>query len=280
MIQEGVSLFMSLIKRYNVENNILKHFIKFYWFMESDSEISIDNKLLPVNNTDIIINYSSPVAYEKNGKSVIPDRIHFNGIRSSTEIIRQSGKVKVFGISFYPHGIYPLLKIPMREFAGKIENLGNVLGNFSGFIADIMADNNISAKERIRVMEKIILEKMDCDCLDNREKKIFSDFYVNNKGVKDFCVKFGVNIKYLERLFFKYTGVSPKVFSRITRFQRISREMLYYRNYNNLTELAYDGEYYDQTHFIKEFRKFSGVTPGKFLNDRETVKHLLSEGEY
>ena len=84
MIQEGVSLFMSLIKRYNVENNILKHFIKFYWFMESKSEISIDNKLLPVNNTDIIINYSSPVTYEKNGKPVIPDRVHFNGIRSST----------------------------------------------------------------------------------------------------------------------------------------------------------------------------------------------------
>ena len=61
MIQEGVSLFMSLIKRYNVENNILKHFIKFYWFMESDSEISIDNKLLPVNNTDIIINYSKNI---------------------------------------------------------------------------------------------------------------------------------------------------------------------------------------------------------------------------
>ena len=78
MIQEGVSLFMSLIKRYNVENNILKHFIKFYWFMESDYEISIDNKLLPVNNTDIIINYSDPVIYEKNGKSIIPDRVHFN----------------------------------------------------------------------------------------------------------------------------------------------------------------------------------------------------------
>ena len=43
MIQEGVSLFMSLIKRYNVENNILKHFIKFYWFMESDSEIKFIN---------------------------------------------------------------------------------------------------------------------------------------------------------------------------------------------------------------------------------------------
>ena len=271
---------MSLIKRYNVENSILKNFIKFYWLMESDHEISIDNKLLPANNTDIIINYSNPVTYEKDRNSVIPDRVHFNGIRSSTEIIKQSGKVKVFGISFYPHGIYPLLKVPMKEFTGKVEDLDNVLGDFSGFIADIMADNNISAEERIRVMEKIILEKMDCGCLDNKEKMVFSDFYVNSKSVKDFCSKSGINIKYLERLFFKYTGVSPKVFSRITRFQRISREMLYYRNYNNLTELAYDGEYYDQTHFIKEFRKFSGVTPGKFLNDRETVKHLLSEGEY
>ena len=271
---------MNLIKRYSVENSILRHFIKFYWFMESDYEISIDNKLLPVNNTDIIINYSDPVIYEKKGKSIIPDRVHFNGIRNSTEIIKQSGKVKVFGISFYPHGIYPLLKVPMREFAGKVEDLDSVLGDFSGFIADIMADNNISIEERIRGMEKIILEKMDHDCLDNKERKIFIDFYVNNESVKDFCGRFGINIKYLERLFSKYTGVSPKVFSRITRFQRVSREMLYYRNYDNLTELAYDGEYYDQTHFIKEFREFSGVTPGKFLNNRETVKHLLSEGKY
>ena len=46
---------MGLIKKYRVKNSILRHFIKFYWLMESDSEITIDNKLLPVNNTDIII---------------------------------------------------------------------------------------------------------------------------------------------------------------------------------------------------------------------------------
>ena len=267
---------MSLIKKYSVKNSILKYFIKFYWLMESDSEITINNKLLPVNNTDIIINYSDPVIYERDGQIIIPDRVHFNGIRNRTETIRQNGKIKVFGISFYPHGIYPLLKVPLREFTGKVENLYNVLGNFSGLIVDIMADNSILTEERISTMEKIILEEMDYDCLGNKERRIFETFYTSDENIKNFCDKTGINIKYLERLFLKYTGISPKVFSRITKFQRVSREMLYYRNYNNLTELAYDGGYYDQTHFIKEFRHFSGVTPVEFLNGRKTVKHVLN----
>ncbi len=271
---------MGLIKKYRVKNSILRHFIKFYWLMESDSEITIDNKLLPVNNTDIIINYSDPVIYEKEGQVTIPGRVHFNGIRSRAEIIRQSGKVKVFGISFYPHGIYPLLKVPLNKFTGKVEDLCSILGNFSGIIADIMSDNSISTEERISKMEKIILEEMEYDCLGNEERRIFETFYTSNENMKSFCDKAGINIKYLERLFLKYTGASPKLFSRITRFQRVSREMLYYRNYNNLTELAYDGEYYDQTHFIKEFRYFSGVTPGEFLHGRKTVKHILSMEKY
>ena len=248
--------------------------------MESESEISIDNKLLPVNNTDIIINYSEPITYEKDGEVTIPDRVHFNGIRNKAEIIRQSGKLKVFGISFYPQGIYPLLQVPLKEFTGKVTGLSDVLGNFSGLIAEIMADNKFSAEDRISKLEKVMLEKMDCSSLNSEEGRIFKDFYDNDENVKDFCDKSGINIKYLERLFFKYTGVSPKVFSRITRFQRVSREMLYNRNYNSLTELAYDSGYYDQTHFIKEFREFSEVTPGKFQDNRETVKHILLTEKY
>ena len=261
---------MSLIRKYSVKNSILKHFIKFYWLMESDLEISIDNKLLPVNNTDIIINYSEPVIYEKDGKVTVPHRVHFNGIRNRAEIVKQKGKIKVFGISFYPHGIYPLLKVPLREFTGEISDLGDVLGDFSRLIADIMADNNFSVEERIRVMEEIILEEMDYECLSDVERKIFDAFYISTENVKKFCEKSGINIKYLERLFSKYTGVTPKIFSRITRFQRVSNEILYSGNYHNLTELAYDGEYYDQAHFIKEFREFSGVTPGEFLADKKS----------
>lgn len=238
------------------------------------------NKLLPVNNADIVINYSTPVIYEKDGKTFVPGRVHFNSIRNKPETVRQNGKLKVFGISFYPHGLYPLLKVPLREFAGKVTDLEDVTGEFSMGIADIMSVNSSSTEEKIRKIEKIILARMDYNCMDSNMKKIFGAFYTceSTENVKDFCDRHGINIKYLERLFFKYTGVSPKVFSRISRFQRISREMLYNKNYKNLTELAYDGEYYDQMHFIKEFREFSGVTPGEFLKRKETVKHRLVSG--
>ena len=267
---------MLSVKKYKPENYILKCFIKYYWFMESNFEISINNKLLPVNNTDIIINYSKPVIYEKNGIYTTAQNVHFNCIKNKSEIIKQNGKLKVFGISFYPHGIYPLLKVPLYEFTGKVTGLGDVLSGMSRLLEAVISDESISIMERIVILEKILLEEMNYDCFDMKTRKIFETFYSGNMKVQEISDNYGLNIKYLERLFMKYTGVSPKVFLRIDRFQKVIKKMLYDKNYKNLTELAYEEDYYDQTHFIKEFKNFTNMTPKEFLRKKDSVRSILN----
>jgi AraC-like DNA-binding protein len=270
-----------MVKKYEIKNQILKYFIKYYWFLESDSEITINNKLLPVNNIDLLINCSEPVTYEKNGIDTVSENVHFGSLRNEPEVIKQSGKLKVFGISFYPHGIYPLLQVPLQEFAGRVTGLKNILPRLSELAETVLSDESLTLEERIEILEDIILEEGNYNCFDMKIIKIFNSFYSehfnNNINIKEFCSNYGLNTKYLERLFLKYTGVGPKVFGRIGRFQKSVREMIYCQNYKNLTELAYEGDYYDQTHFIKEFKKFSGMTPSEFIKTGNSVKHILTE---
>jgi len=59
-------------------------------------------------------------------------------------------------------------------------------------------------------------------------------------------------------------GTTPKVFSRITRFLNICRHLEEHQN-KTLTQLTQECGFYDQAHFIKEFKEFSGFTPKEFF---------------
>lgn len=79
----------------------------------------------------------------------------------------------------------------------------------------------------------------------------------------------------LERLFQKYIGVSPKLYSRICRFQA-ALEILRKADFISLTEIAHLKSYFDQSHFIRDFKYFAGTTPNNFmLNANERVPNLL-----
>ena len=74
----------------------------------------------------------------------------------------------------------------------------------------------------------------------------------------------------LERNFAKQIGISPKQLSKVIRLQA-TLQMLLHKNTETLTAVAYENEYYDQAHFIKDFREFTGITPKEFLTDENMV---------
>ncbi|WP_186774478.1 helix-turn-helix domain-containing protein [Chitinophaga pinensis] len=67
----------------------------------------------------------------------------------------------------------------------------------------------------------------------------------------------------LERLFREQIGLSPKLISRITRFQK-TLHALSQPDADSLAAIAYKYDYSDQSHFIREFKTFSGTTPQQF----------------
>jgi AraC-like DNA-binding protein len=70
----------------------------------------------------------------------------------------------------------------------------------------------------------------------------------------------------LSRKFSSSIGISPKQLAKIIRLQATLKTLLN-KDVSKLTDLAYENEYFDQAHFIKDFKEFTGLTPKAFYSD-------------
>jgi AraC-like DNA-binding protein len=97
--------------------------------------------------------------------------------------------------------------------------------------------------------------------------KYIVDQVIAHKGSVDISSmqhESGLSVKQFERRFKAITGFPPKYFARIVRFQAV-KDSYALGQYASMTSLAYACNYYDQPHFNREFKEFSGVQPLQYF---------------
>jgi AraC-like DNA-binding protein len=90
-----------------------------------------------------------------------------------------------------------------------------------------------------------------------------------NKGLislKSIQDELKITERTFQRLFEFHVGVSPRMFSRICRFHDAFQQ-LNQQQFGNLSDIAYDNGYTDQSHFIRTFREFTSYTPKEYLKN-------------
>jgi AraC-like DNA-binding protein len=265
------------IKRYKVINSQLNKLIKYFWVINSSQDLFVNHNLLPVGNIDIILNFSSPIKYIMDGsREITPRGVHFNGIQSSKYGIQQSGKLNVVGISFFPTGLYPILHIPLSEFTNQTIELVNSNQRLSEALQNrLTSDMPISKK--LATIEKALIQSIKSNYLPpDYILKVVNNLFVDYTPLELFCNQYGIHKRTLERIFAKYVGITPKSFQKICRFQRVLSKMIQDDNSHNLTKLAVDYDYYDQSHFLKEFKSFTGLSPLQFINKSTSIKEIMN----
>jgi AraC-like DNA-binding protein len=267
------------VTKYQVKHPVLKVLIKYIWVMHSERRVIINHKLLPVGNVDIIINCSAPIKYRSERNSeIVPERFHFSGIRNQYHIIQQAGYLEVIGIAFFPAGLYPLVKMPLAEFTDRTVGLDAIFKKFTARLEDRLHETTaITAK--LNFLEAELFRLIDVRLIPTRENfQIFNTFDANpdNLQIRHFCEEYGINERRLERMFHQYIGVGPKLFQRIRRFQRALGKVVAGPN-TVLSAIAHENEYFDQTHFINDFKTFAGVTPSQFLKEKSSVREILKD---
>jgi len=83
----------------------------------------------------------------------------------------------------------------------------------------------------------------------------------------------GIHKRKFERFANKILGINPKAYLKINRFRK-SLYALLNTDYNTLAEVAYNCGYYDQMHFIKEFKLFTGSSPTQFLVEKKSLRQI------
>ncbi len=171
------------------------------------------------------------------------------------------------GIRFFPTIFPQLYKIDASTLSNRYEHLDNVVTITSDFI-----ENNIDANQDI----EYIIDALNNHFLsvvttanidDDRRMYDALNIILQKQGVLNIetDLNTGVSNRQLRRLFEFYVGTSCKTFSKVVRFQNILKAKPSQQSLKQ-NKLFLDVGYFDQSHFIKDFKAFYGITPGKVFD--------------
>lgn len=168
------------------------------------------------------------------------------------------------GIRFLPTMFPQLFKVNAAELSNRFEHLSTVLPETSTFITDHLHDA-LQPVDIAKIFDQYFLQTLATTNIDD-DPRLYNAIalILTNCGVVDIekDLNTGISQRQLRRLFEFYVGDTAKTFSKVVRFQHILKAKPSAQSLRQ-NKLFFDSGYYDQAHFIKEFRNFYGVTPSK-----------------
>jgi hypothetical protein len=195
--------------------------------------------------------------------------------------IEPTGYVNTFAVRFYPYGFANFVSIPIKDLANRDTPIELLFGESPSKELEQKIIHATNAKKRIEIMEDFLLSKLSNKVTIDSIVKTTIDTIFLTKGrasintiLKDDPSK----RRQLERKFLKQIGISPKQLGRVIRLQTVLK-MLLKQQPKSLTKIAYESEYYDQAHFIKDFKEFTGTNPKEFLEDEKMTLSALFYSE-
>ncbi len=263
-------------------NNDLAAFIKIYWTLDlPKQETPEKQRIVPDGCLEMIFEYGDPYRqYRRDGSYFIqPKCLVFGQITEPLEI-EATGETAIFAVRFHPGGYIPFATIPINEMENKPVPLEELFGDEGIRLEKEM----LSAKtvvERIQIIERFLLGKLaDQNSIDHLAKEsVALIFELNGQlSVDELSDQLKINRRQLERKFSAVIGLSPKQLSKIIRLQATLR-MIANSQFTSLTAVAYEGNYYDQAHFIKDFKEFTGMSPKQFYANNLKMSMLFLDTE-
>jgi len=183
--------------------------------------------------------------------------------------IEPTGYVDTFAIRFYPYGFANFVTVPIRTLSNKETPIEVLFGEDLArqLEQDIIQANDVGQK--IEVIERFLLKKLSEQSIVDNIVRNTVDLLTSAKGstsIGDLLKGDISKRRQLERKFQRQIGVSPKQLAKVIRLQS-ALKMLLNQEGESLTHIAYESEYYDQAHFNKDFKEFTGLSPKEFLGN-------------
>ena len=173
--------------------------------------------------------------------------------------------IEMFGVSVYSHAALIFFDVSPTTLADQMVDIETLLG-YKGKEITRNIINAVGTQNRIKSISdyfRLRLVKNSTD--DKMAMHAIKEIRQHNGiiGISALASKLCLSQKQFERRFRNYTGFNPKSYSRIIRFESALSN---HRKYNTLSEVAHAYGYYDQAHFISDFKAFSGYTPSTFFS--------------
>lgn len=254
---------------------LLQPFIKVICSVDNRSPVIVPNQIrvLPDTCVELFINLCKPQQIATpDGNMPSLSRSFVTSRMNSFMDVSTQGNVSFVSVCFASGQAYRFFPVSMHDIANQAIDLRDLWGTSADDMQE-RVDKATTMLERISLIQQYLIQQL--------YKSVSVDTSV------DFCLRrmqqtngqllldelanqVGISNRQLARRFNQYVGLSPKEFARITTF---TTSLINLKKYPSLTltEIAYDSGYYDQAHFIRACRTYSGLTPSQLVNNDQIL---------
>jgi AraC-like DNA-binding protein len=246
--------------------DILKPFVKSFAVQETTKENTY--KVLPDLGLVIGFQYKGKLSRLQNETEIPLSTSGVSGLADHSIAFKNSPDIGTVLIFFKEAGATQFFRQPLHELFRESVSLDNFMLRSELLCLEEQLAEARTDTQRIASVEHFLINRMTNTEPDKLVLAALALIH-RSKGnirIKELTEQLFISQSPLEKRFRQVVGASPKKFASIVRLKNIIQQ---YDTVNSLTELGYENGFYDQAHFIKEFKAFTGDTPEKFFSDKK-----------
>ncbi|OJJ16772.1 AraC family transcriptional regulator [marine bacterium AO1-C] len=257
----------------------LETLVKCYWTLNIPKEVPKGRQqVLSDGCMEMIFNLGDDVRrILPNDQYLVQPRSFVLGQITQPMWIEPMGKVETFAVRFKPGGFSYFTKTAMSDLTDKDTELRVLFDEAKVAKIEAAISSTKDTIEKISLIERFLLDILTENIDVPGLLKSVIDKILQTNGtvsIKDITQENSGQRRSLERKFIKQVGTSPKQLCRVIRFQKALKTIL--DGNKKLTDVGYENEFFDQAHFIKDFKDFTGISPKQFYTDKNfTLSSLL-----
>ncbi len=250
----------------------LSDFVDLIWLYDGYAQPHAKERVLPSGEMQLLIGLLDEDLriYDRRDTARSRSFGHalLTGAQSEYVVVDTAQQRSIMGVHFRPGGAFPFLRMPAGELQDEIVPLDAVWGAEAARLREQVLEAS-SHSERLAAAERCLARQFVAPPKHHATVDFAMQQFLHAPyaGISEVTAKIGLSAGRFIRLFRDEVGLTPKIFCRIRRFQTVLQRIEACRDVE-WTSVALDCGYYDQSHFIHDFRAFSGLNPSTYAAHR------------
>ncbi len=254
---------------------ILQDAVKCFWVHEGSYSVDQVQDITPDGCVELIFNFGSPYLL---GTATPPRELPaaiLVGFQKQTLPVRVDGTVKVVAGRLFAWRALALLESEVCAHTNSVTAVGP---GWDGLVQRLESQVTRGRYEEAwTTLQDFLIPRALLRAYDLRLVQAAARLLYHTRGqcrIEDLANLCHTSVRQLQRSFQRAVGTSPKFFARTLRFEQAQRRLMLAPE-ADLTRLAHECGYFDQAHFIKEFRAFTGKTPSEYARQMRDLQERL-----
>lgn len=258
----------------------LSDFIENFWLYGGYASAHLKERIFPSGTFELVFNlredelriyYDTEVARCARFSGAI-----VSGPYSGFFVTDAAEEASVMGVHFHPGGAFPFLGLSADELADTHIDLDDIWGSYAHEIRERLSLAQ-SVRSRFHLLENILLSRLPAVEHHPAVSLALNGLHFDRSRavVRKLAREAGLSDRRFIDVFRFEVGFNPKLFNRILRFQRVLAQVHRMIPEHHWGQLALEQGYFDQSHLIRDFIAFSGLSPADYLR---RVKDLRTGG--